>query len=247
MKRSEFVCLSAATALGGASPASSAETAKPLLPATIAGVKVPDSYVARQAVQEARDVEHVHIYRHSVRAFLFAELIARARKIKHDAETVFVSCVLHDIGLSKQYSTPDNRFEVDSANAAKKLLADNGVTADRMRISWDAIVLHSMYGIAKFKDPEVKLVSAGVITDVGAAFVSILEKSAVQEVLNALPHAGFNGAFLEVLTDYARRKPGTVAETFIEGVAIRTVPGYKPGNFYDDMKGPDAFAQLGFT
>lgn len=247
MKRSDFVCLSAVSALGGASPARAAETAKPTLPATIAGVVIPDSYIACQAVQEARDVEHIHVYRHSVRSYLFAELISRARKIKHDAETVFVSCVLHDIGLSKQYSTPTNRFEVDSANAARKLLAANGGKADRMRIAWDAIALHAMYDIARFKDPEVKLVSAGVITDVGAAFVSILDKSAVQEVLDALPHAGFNGAFLEVLTDYARRKPNTVAETFVEGVAIRTVPGYKPGNFYDDMRGPDAFAELGFS
>ena len=247
MKRSEFVCLSTASALGGASPASPAESAKPALPTTIAGVKIPDSYVARQAVQEARDVEHIHVYRHSVRSYLFAELISRARKIKHDAETVFVSCVLHDIGLSKQYSTPANRFEVDSANAAKKLLAANGAKPDQTRIAWDSVALHAMYDIARFKDPEVKLVSAGVITDVGADFVSILEKSAVQEVLDALPHTGFNGAFLEVLTEYARRKPDTVAETFVEGVAIRMVPGYKPGNFYDDMKGPDAFAQLGYT
>ncbi|HEY5093489.1 MAG TPA: HD domain-containing protein [Candidatus Eremiobacteraceae bacterium] len=247
MKRSDFVCLSAVSALGGASPAPPAETAKTVLPASIAGVVIPDSYIARQAEQEAREVEHVHVYRHSVRSFLFAELISRAQKIKHDSETVFVSCVLHDIGLSKQYSTPANRFEVDSANAARKLLAASGAKPDRTRIAWDAIALHAMYGIARFKDPEVKLVSAGVITDVGAAFVSILEKSAVQEVLNALPHRGFNDAFLEVLTDYARRKPDTVGATFVEGVAIRTVPGYKPGNFYDDMKGPDAFTQLGFT
>jgi hypothetical protein len=90
-------------------------------------------------------------------------------------------------------------------------------------------------------------VSAGVITDVGAVFVSTLEKSAVQQVLDALPHRGFNDAFLAVLTEYARRKPDVVDGTFVEGVAIRTVAGYKPSNFYDEMKGSDAFSQLGFT
>jgi hypothetical protein len=153
---------------------------------------------------------------------------------------------LHDIGLSERYSTPHNRFEVDGANAVRKLLQANGAKPDRMRIAWDAIALHAMYGIARYKDPEVKLVSAGVITDVGAAFASTLEKSTVQQVLDALPHRGFNDAFLEVLIDYARRKPDTVDGTFVEGVAIRAVPGFRPSNFYDAMKGADAFSQLGF-
>ncbi len=240
--------ISAASAISGMTPAiAAARAAEPKLPSVIAGVAIPDSYLARQATAEAFEVEHVHVYRHSVRSFLFAELIARARKIKHDPETVYVSCLMHDIGLSDRYSTPHTRFEVDGANAARKLLQANGVKQDRARIAWDAIALHAMYGIARYKDAEVKLVSAGVITDVGAAFASSLEKPAVQQILDALPHKGFNDAFLAVLTDYSRRKPDVVDATFVEGVAIRAVPGYKPGNFYDEMKGPDAFSQLGFT
>jgi len=247
MKRSDFVCLSALSALGGTSPAAAATAAKAALPSSIAGIVIPDSYLARQATQEARDVEAEHVFRHSLRSFVFAELIARVHKIKHDAELVYISCVLHDIGLSEQYSTPHTRFEVDGANHVKKLLLANGVSSDHARIAWDAVVLHPMYGIARYKDPEVKLVSAGVITDVGAVFASELVRSAVQEVLDALPHHGFNDAFLAVLTGYARRKPDVVGGTFVEGVAIRTVPGYKPGNFYDEMKGGDAFSDLGFT
>jgi predicted hydrolase (HD superfamily) len=247
MKRSDFMRISIVSALGGVTPAMAVRAKEPALPSSIAGISIPDSYLARQANDEAREVEHLHVYRHSVRSFLFAELISRAKKIKHDAETVFVSCLLHDIGLSERYSTAHNRFEVDGANTAHKLLQTNGAKPDRMRIVWDAIALHAMYDIARYKDPEVKLVSAGVITDVGAAFASSLEKSAVQQVLDAFPHRGFNEAFLAVLTDYARRKPDMVGGTFVEGVAIRTVPGYKPSNFYDAMKGEDAFSQLGFT
>jgi HD domain-containing protein len=246
MKRSDFVYLSALSALS-ATPAGAAPTSTPALPSTIAGVAIPDSYLARQATQQARDVETEHVFRHSVRSFVFAELISRARKIKHDTELVYISCVLHDIGLSEQYSTAHTRFEVDGANHAKKFLLANDASPDHARIAWDAVALHPMYGIARYKDPEVKLVSAGVITDVGAAFASELVRSDVQAVLDALPHHGFNDAFLAVLTGYARRKPDVVGETFVEGVAIRTVPGYKAGNFYDEMKGGDAFSDLGFT
>ena len=244
MKRSDFVYLSALSALG-ATPAA-ATTSAPTLPATIAGVAIPDSYLARQATQDARDVETEPVFRHSVRSFVFAELISSARKIKHDTELVYISCVLHDIGLSEQYSTAHTRFEVDGANHTQKFLLANGATSEHARIAWDAVALHPMYGIARYKDPEVKLVSAGVITDVGAAFASELVHSDVQAVLDALPHRGFNDAFLTVLTDYARRKSDVVSGTFVEGVAIRTVPDYKPDNFYDDMKGADAFSDLGF-
>jgi hypothetical protein len=247
MKRSDFVCLSALSALGGTSPAVAASAAKAAVPSSIAGIAIPDSYLARQATQEARDVEAEHVFRHSVRSFVFAELISRAQKVKHDSELVYIACVLHDIGLSEHYSTAHTRFEVDGANHVKKLLLANGVSSERALIAWDAVALHPMYGIARYKDPEVKLVSAGVITDVGAAFASELERPAVQEVLDTLPHHGFNDAFLAVLMDYARRKSDVVGGTFVEGVAIRTVSGYKPGNFYDEMKGGDAFSDLGFT
>ncbi|HKW45056.1 MAG TPA: HD domain-containing protein [Candidatus Eremiobacteraceae bacterium] len=247
MKRSDFVRLSAISAIGGASSVTAATPERTALPRSVAGIAIPDSYIARQATSEAHEVESAHVFRHSVRSFLFAELISRARKIKHDVETVYVSCVLHDIGLSEQHSTPHTRFEVDGANAAKKLLETVEAKSDRIRIVWDAIALHAMYDIARYKDPEVKLVSAGVITDVGAAFVSSLVKPDVQKVLDAFPHRGFNDAFLKVLIDYARRKPDAVGDSFIEGVAIRTVPGYKPSNFYDAMKAGDAFSQLGFS
>ena len=102
MKRSDFVCLSALSALA-ATPAGGAVASTPALPSTIAGVTIPDSYLARQATQQARDVEADHVFRHSVRSFVFAELISRARKVKHDPELVYISCILHDIGLSELY------------------------------------------------------------------------------------------------------------------------------------------------
>jgi hypothetical protein len=245
MKRSDFVCLSALSAIANGSPTPS-HAAPAGLPTSIAGVAIPDSHVARQAAIQARDVEHPHVFRHSVRSFLFAELISRARKIKHDSEMLYVSCMLHDIGLSKQFATPHLRFEIDGADLARKMLLASGATAERGRIAWDAVVLHSMYGIARFKEPEVRLASAGVITDVGAAFVQDLEKAQVRQVLAAMPRHGFNDAFLSVLSDYAHRKPDTVGGTFVEDVAVRTVHGYDPGNFYDEMKAGDAFAQAGF-
>lgn len=114
------------------------------------------------------------------------------------------------------------------------------------QVAWDAITLHSIYSIARFKEPEVQLVSAGVITDVGAAFASSLDRSKMAEIFEAARRKNFNEAFLDVLTAYAHRTPDTVGDTFVEGVAIHTVPGYRSGHFYEEMKQGDAFLELGF-
>jgi hypothetical protein len=134
---------------------------------------------------------------------------------------------------------------VDGAEHAKSLLVKAGAPAERIRIVWDAITLHSMYGIARYKDPEVNLVSAGVITDVGAAFAALLNKDDIRSLFRDVPRTGFNHDFLAQLADYAKRKPDTVANTFIEDVAVRTDPAYHPSNFYDAMASSDAFASLG--
>lgn len=215
------------------------------MPKQIAGIAIPDSAVAREAAETARSAENDALFRHSLRSFVFAELIAKAQNVKHDSELVYVAAMLHDVGLTHSYATPHRRFEVDGAERAKKVLTTNGASAERVRIVWDAITLHAAYGLARFKDPEVNLVSAGVITDVGAAFAPMLDKNDIRALFRDVPRDGFNEAFLAILADYAKRKPDTVGNTFIEDVAVRTDPQYHPTNFYDAMKAGDAFASLG--
>lgn len=222
-----------------------AGAALPAIPNSIAGVRIPDSYAAKQATAQARDVEDPQVFRHSMRSFVFAELIAQAQNIRHDPEVVYVAAVLHDLGLSQTRLTTHERFEIDGANAAKGLLSADSLSSARAQVAWDAVVLHSIYSIARYKEPEVHLVSAGVITDVGGAFLKYLPEARVREVIAALPRRGFNTAFLSVLSEYARRKPDTVGGTFVEDIAVHVVPGYQRGDLYAALQGPDAFASLG--
>jgi hypothetical protein len=241
MKRSDFCCISTASMIAASALPPRAKAADSPLPATIAGVKIPDSYAAKQAVIQAQDVEAPEIFRHSARSFVFAELVSHVRSVKHDPEIVYIAAMLHDIGLSKEFATPHVRFEIDGANLTKQILTAAGHTATDAQVGWDAVVLHSIFSIARFKEPEVFLLSAGVLTDVGGAFLQYLDKATVAQVLTALPRKGFNAAFLTALTDYARRKPDTVGGTFVEDIAVHTIPGYKRGDFYEALLQPDQF------
>ena len=246
MRRSKFLFESAAAGTLAAAPAIFAQAAQPATPNEIAGVAIPNSKLARDAMNEAQQTEAIEVFRHSLRSFLFAELIAQNTGVKHDSELVFVSALLHDIGLYPQYSVAHHRFEVDGANVARALMAQSGKSERETQLAWDAITLHSIYSIARFKEPEVQLVSAGVITDVGAVFASSLQRSKVEQIFEAAPRTDFNEAFLDALTQYARRKPDTVAGTFVEDVAVHTVPGYQSGDFYNEMKRGDAFSGARF-
>ena len=62
----------------------------------------------------------------------------------------------------------DKRFEVDGAIAARSfLLHQEGHKWDkhRQQLVWDSIALHTSADIAKFKETEVVLVSAGTIVE----------------------------------------------------------------------------------
>ncbi|MDP9023900.1 MAG: HD domain-containing protein, partial [Candidatus Eremiobacteraeota bacterium] len=109
----------------------------------IAAISVPDTKLANEARAIASRDLPPEIYNHSLRTFLFAQLIAKAQNHhQHDVEAVYVASILHDSGLSPKHMSSANRFEVDGALVAKELLRHHGIGADRAELVWDAITLH---------------------------------------------------------------------------------------------------------
>ena len=86
--------------------------------------------------------------------------------LKYDEELLYVSALFHDLGLTKKFSSPDKRFEVDGANAARSFLQQHGMDNESIRLVWDSIALHTTIGIAEYKEPQVSLIYSGVGYDV---------------------------------------------------------------------------------
>lgn len=235
MDRSDF--LNGMTGITAAVPLGAA-VAVPLR--SVAGLAVPDSPLAREATAAARDSLPPEIFNHSLRTFLFAELVSKLRKIDHDVEATYVASILHDTGLSSAHMSDSNRFEVDGANLAREILAKHGVTGQRADVVWDAIALHDS-SLARWKGPEVRLVSAGVNADFGA-FLNEFDKGEVRAVLAAAPRTNFIPAFLAAVAVIGKKKPQATGTCFVTDVAIRMVPGFHLDNFVDAVSGPDPFA-----
>jgi hypothetical protein len=236
MQRSDFLNAFgaiAATSFLGAAPAS----------ASVAGITIPDTSLAKEATALAQSSEPVEIFNHSLRTFLFAELIAKATNVPHDTEAVYVASILHDTGLTPTYMSAHDRFEVDGANLSRQVLARHGIAGTRADLVWDAISLHDNGGIARWKQPEVMLVNAGVGADFGG-HLDVMQRADVIAVLGAAPRTGFVPVFLDAVAAVVKRKPLATGNSFVTDVGYRMVPGFHLDDFCDDVK-DDPFA--GYT
>lgn len=71
--------------------------------------------------------------------------------------------------FNTSFISPDKRFEVDGANAARDHVKSKGgkdwKDKHRVQLIWDAIALHTTRDIALYKEIEVQLTSAGTLTE----------------------------------------------------------------------------------
>jgi HD-GYP domain-containing protein (c-di-GMP phosphodiesterase class II) len=69
----------------------------------IAGIKIPDSKMAKELTELIREREPDLLYHHSRRVFLFGALTGQRKGLDYDPELLYVGAMFHDIGLTDQY------------------------------------------------------------------------------------------------------------------------------------------------
>jgi hypothetical protein len=199
--------------------------------ATIAGIALPDSELARETTEFVQDTSTELLYDHSRRVFLWGALIGRDRGLRFDPELLYVGAMFHDIGLIEGHRSRDERFEIDGANAARRFLERRGVDEREVMTVWESIALHTTPEIPRYKQPEVELVSAGVELDVLGRGFDAMPAARRDEVLAAHPRTGFKAGIVDAFADGMRDKPDTTFGTMNVDVLEAKVPGYVRPNF----------------
>ena len=199
---------------------------------TVADVRVPDSKLAQAASELVRDTESDLLFHHSARVYYFGALAGARQKLKFDSELLYVGAMFHDMGLTEKYHTTTERFEVDSANAARDFLRQHGIDQASIDVVWDAIALHTTPGIPRHKKPEVALVTAGVGMDVlgiGYQEVSDVDREAI---LKAHPRGEhFKEKIIQTFYDGFGYRPDTTFGTMNDDVIALLNPEFKRANF----------------
>ncbi len=200
---------------------------------TIAGIAIPDSQLASQATELLREHGTEFLYNHSLRVFLFASLNGRRRALRYDPELLYVSSVFHDLGLTPHYSSPDKRFEVDGANAARDFLQSHGLPEQSRQLVWDTIALHTTPGIAEYKEAEVALLYSGVGLDVMGEGYEHLSPENRGEILSAFPRNGFKKNIIPTFFAGFAHKTETTFGNIKADVCAYMIPNFTRKNFCD--------------
>jgi HD domain len=200
---------------------------------SVAGIQIPDSKLAREATDLLREHGTPLLFAHSMRVYLFGSLRGRRRGLKVDSELLYLGAVFHDLGLTPKYRSPDHRFEVDSANAARGFLRASGVDELLVDVVWDAIALHTTPEIPWHKRPEIALVTGGVEADVLGDGLDEIPVEDQDAVLAMYPRIDFKREIVRAFADGFAYKPGTTFGTMNADLLERNVPDYQRTNFCD--------------
>jgi hypothetical protein len=173
------------------------------------------------------------LFNHSIRVYLFAAEQGRHQKLRFDPELLYVAAAFHDLGLIKKYSSQNERFEVDSANAARQFLNAHNIAEDQVQAVWEAIALHTTPGIPKYMRPEVALLNSGVLLDVLGVGFDQFPAELREEIVARYPRKSFKKDFIHEYYAGFAHKPTTTYGTVNASVYERFNPGYKSPNACD--------------
>ncbi|MFF4444132.1 nuclear transport factor 2 family protein [Streptomyces sp. NPDC001502] len=187
-------------------------------------LRLPDTDLTRDAYTYVARATPDFVFHHSVRSYVFARAHARNQGLNastdYDDELLFLSCVLHDIGVSQE-GNGDQRFEVDGADTAAAFLRERGVEERRIAIAWDAIALHTSDGIAGRKGTEVALAQAGIGTDILGIRREDLPPGLADEVHSLLPRMDLAYALSDAIVTQALAKPHKASPMTFPGALLR--------------------------
>jgi HD domain len=209
-----------------------------MMSSIVEGVAIPDSKLAREITELVRDTETPLLFHHSSRVYYFAALAGKHRRLKFDAELLYAGAMFHDMGLMPRHSSPNERFEVDGANAARDFLLGHGISKADIDTVWTAIALHTTPGIPQHMHPVVALVTAGVEMDVLGLSYPEYSDAEREAVVQAHPRPDrFKETIIQAFYDGIRRKPDTTFGNVKADVIADKEPHFQRGNFCAVIRG----------
>jgi hypothetical protein len=201
-------------------------------------IAIPDSKLCKEVTDLVRDTESELLFNHSIRVYYFGALTGLRRGLPFDRELLYSGAMFHDMGLTPQHSSQTERFEVDSANAARDFLKARNIKKADIDLVWTAIALHTTPGIPFHMHPVVALLSAGVEMDVlGMAYEEFLDAER-QAIVAARPRtAHFKEDIIQTFYDGMKHRPETTYGTVNADVLADKDPDFERGNFCSVIRG----------
>jgi hypothetical protein len=161
---------------------------------------------------------------HSYRTYVWAAILAAQDRLRYDEEVVYVSSLLHDLGLSERHQpqSPPTCFTLVGAEAAQRTGAAAGWQEQRKRMAAEAITIHLNLRVRPKDGIEAHLVTAGAQLDAIGARYWAVEPATRQAVLERHPRRGAKEGFLRLFSSQAKAHPGSRAHFYNRYLGIRS-------------------------
>ena len=182
----------------------------------------PDSAAARAALEVATEYVPGALFNHSIRSGYWAVGVASLEmRDGFDAELLYVSAVMHDVGLAVEFDNDTLSYELAAGHVAWALTAGAGWEASRRTRALEVIVRHNWPEVDPEQDLEGYLLEVATGLDISGSRSEALPESFRSAVLAAYPRLGLAAEFGSCVTDQASRKPATAAARLIAGGLVR--------------------------
>jgi len=185
-------------------------------------LEIPATPACRTALEVATEYCSPALLNHSVRAYLWAAGYAATRGIAFDAELLYVSAMLHDLALVKEFDNHRVPFEEAGGHVAWVFGAGAGWPVARRRRAAEIIVRHMWDTVDVVADPEGHLLELSTGMDISGRRTEDIPADLRRDVLARYPRAGLAEEFVACFRDQAARKPDSLAAKFVaSGFAAR--------------------------
>lgn len=171
---------------------------------------LPDSAVSTAALQLVTEVSPAFLTNHCVRSYLFGREIAAAQNLRsgvdYDDETLYLACLLHDLGLT-DYGTGEQRFEVEGADAAVRFLSEYDLAQDNLTAIWQAIALHASIGLFHRFGTAQAIAGSGISFDIDGMARDVFSADFLERVNTGWPRHDVGYAIAEAIAQGPRTQP----------------------------------------
>jgi hypothetical protein len=185
-------------------------------------VPQPDNSTARAALDVATAYCSPALLNHCLRAYIWSASYGITYGINFDAELLYVSAMLHDIGLVEEFDSHTIPFEEAGGHVAWVFGAGAGWPVERRARAAEIIVRHMWDKVDVDGDPEGHLLGIGTGLEISGRAAEKWPAAFRSEVVSRIPRLALGEEFLRCFQDQARRKPASSAAAAVRsGLAGR--------------------------
>ena len=171
----------------------------------------PNTPAATAALSVATRFYSPALLNHCVRSYLWGAAYGAGHGIAFDDELLYVSALLHDIGLTETFDSHKTPFEEAGGSLAWVFGVASGWSADRAARATEIIVLHMRADVSASVDPESHILQVATSWEIVGRRPEEFPREARTEILARYPRLGFAADFLACFEDQAQRKSGSAA------------------------------------